>query len=367
MNICCFFNHNPFYRLPIFNAIAETFECDFYFNASLTHASVPFDVHLLKGYVKHIPGWRILSRFVISYRFGSLLQSKYTHYLLSGDSTFFLNWFLLLWSKIMGKKVFFWTHGLKVLPKKRLTKTIYHLFYGYADGIFLYGEYGKNNMLSIGCKEDRLHVIHNSLDTNVQTTIYNNLTPSDIYKNHFGNNDPTIIYIGRIQKRKRVDLLVKAFELLRSSGVSLNMVIVGSSMDDDSIPSLISSFGLSDRVWLFGPCYDERMNAELLYNASVCVSPGNVGLTCIHSLSYGTPVVSHNTFNKQMPEFEAIKEGITGSFFLEDNVESLSKEILRWISLGEAERAQLRMVARETIEREWSIPFQISVLKRALK
>ena len=44
------------------------------------------------------------------------------------------------------------------------------------------------------------------------------------------------------------------------------------------------------------------------------VSPGNVGLTAIHSLSYGTPVLTHNNFNNQMPEVESIQPGFNGYF-----------------------------------------------------
>ena len=43
----------------------------------------------------------------------------------------------------------------------------------------------------------------------------------------------------------------------------------------------------------------------------MCVSPGNVGLTAIHSLTYGTPVLTHDNFNFQMPEAEAIEENIS--------------------------------------------------------
>lgn len=55
-------------------------------------------------------------------------------------------------------------------------------------------------------------------------------------------------------------------------------------------------------------------NAEFIYNADLCVSPGNVGLTAMHSLVFGCPVITHNCFEWQMPEFEAIQPGITGDF-----------------------------------------------------
>jgi glycosyltransferase involved in cell wall biosynthesis len=60
------------------------------------------------------------------------------------------------------------------------------------------------------------------------------------------------------------------------------------------------------------------------------VSPGNVGLTAIQSLAYGTPVCTHNNFNNQMPEANSIKEGYNGTFFKENNLESLVETISKW-------------------------------------
>ena len=80
---------------------------------------------------------------------------------------------------------------------------------------------------------------------------------------------------------------------------------------------------LNQNVCFFGPCYDEFEIGMLIYNAALCVSPGNVGLTAIHSLSYGTPVISHNDFKHQMPEFEAIVPGETGAFFIANDLNSL--------------------------------------------
>ena len=63
----------------------------------------------------------------------------------------------------------------------------------------------------------------------------------------------------------------------------------------------------------------------------VLVSPGEVGLTAIHSMTYGTPVITHNNFSCQMPEHEVIIPGITGEFFDYDNpINSMSKLIPRF-------------------------------------
>ena len=58
---------------------------------------------------------------------------------------------------------------------------------------------------------------------------------------------------------------------------------------------------------IIGECYSEETNAKLIYNADLCVAPGNIGLTAIHVMMFGCPAITHNDFKWQMPEFEAIK------------------------------------------------------------
>jgi len=81
-----------------------------------------------------------------------------------------------------------------------------------------------------------------------------------------------------------------------------------------------------------GEIYDERKISRLIYESDLCVSPGNVGLSAIHSITYGTPVITHDDFKYQMPEFEIIKPGVNGFFFKKDSVEDLARKIS--LSLG---------------------------------
>jgi hypothetical protein len=51
----------------------------------------------------------------------------------------------------------------------------------------------------------------------------------------------------------------------------------------------------------------------------------------MHALAYGVPVISHDDFDQQMPEFEAIVPGKTGDFFAHDDVDSLADTIVRFL------------------------------------
>ena len=222
-------------------------------------------------------------------------------------------------------------------------------------------------MEKIGCDSRRMRTIHNSLDTSLQTKIYSTLKPSSIFKEHFGNDNPVVIYIGRIQKRKKVEQIVESLLMGKKQGFEFNLVIVGLDQDNGSVLRMVEQYGLSKNVWFYGPCFDENVNAQLLYDSSVCVCPSEVGLTAIHALSYGCPVISNDNFEKQMPEFESIIEGKTGSFFRENDIEDLLNKIKYWCCLSETGRDKTRNDARKLILNEWSIDYQINVLKELLK
>ena len=82
---------------------------------------------------------------------------------------------------------------------------------------------------------------------------------------------------------------------------------------------------------------------------------------------FGTPCITHNDFPYQMPEFEAIKEGVTGSYFERDNVNDLAGQIDRWFDDNGLKRDEVRRACMKEIDDEWNPYFQIEVLKKNLK
>ena len=118
---------------------------------------------------------------------------------------------------------------------------------------------------------------------------------------------------------------------------------------------------------MYGPCYEDSTLAELFYNASVCVSPGNIGLTAIHALSFGCPIITHDNFAEQMPEFEAIKPSKTGYFYQQGDVADLKDKIRKVISADEKTWEETRKEAFKEIDRKWNVDYQINVLKKVLE
>ena len=161
-------------------------------------------------------------------------------------------------------------------------------------------------------------------------------------------------------------MLVEAVAHLKAKGEKYNLIFVGDGVERESLELRVERLGLRDRVWFYGACYDEAVNAELVYNADLCVAPGNVGLTAMHTLMFGCPVITHNDFRWQMPEFEAISQYHTGNFFVRDDQLSLEEKISEWFRVNGAIRDEVRNWCYKEIDEQWNPYFQMNVIKSIL-
>ena len=144
------------------------------------------------------------------------------------------------------------------------------------------------------------------------------------------------------------------------------MTFIGNGTELDALKSLAEELNLSKNVWFYGACYNENLLGEMIYNADLCVAPGNIGLTAMHSLVFGTPAITHNDFTHQMPEYEAIHDGVTGTFFECGSIISLAEGIARWFDEHRDDRKTVRQACMREIDDNWTPNFQIQVLKNIL-
>lgn len=365
MKICCVFNYNPFYRLPIYQAMSKRFDCDFYFGDSVFEPLKQFNPKDLDGFIKYLHVTKLWKGYKWMSGIASVFNYKYTHYVITGDVSYIVNWMILVYSHLTKRKVYCWCHGMKSYDSIWYSRKLSQQFYNSMDGVFLYNSYNIQFMELNGIHSP-MHVIHNSLNTPVQTDLYKKLEPSDIYKSHFGNDNPVAIFIGRIQKRMKVQYLIEAADLLRKKGININLVIVGAYMDGVDVEQLVHDKNMQNQVWFYGSSFDEQNNSVLLYNADVCVAPGTVGLTAIHSLSYGTPCITHNSHSATGPEFESIVPGKTGDFFREDDVRDLAEVMEKWLCVPLQKREMIRHQCRSEVEQNWSISSQIALLEKVI-
>jgi len=172
-----------------------------------------------------------------------------------------------------------------------------------------------------------------------------------------------VIATARLTEKKRFDLLIRALGSLNRRGRKVNLLVVGDGPARASLQDLARAEGVN--VVFAGACYDEPGLARYFACAAVTVSPGDVGLTCMHSLGYGVPVITHGDPGRQMPEFEAIVPGVTGELFEPDNVADLARKIDRWTQSPEVAES-VRNACLSRIESRYHARFQARVIEFAV-
>lgn len=364
MKVCLIDNMASHYRKGIYMLMDKQYDIDWRFGEPIGDIK-ELDLSLLKD-AKHLESGKSIIPGGYRLKGMSKLIDDHDCVIMVGEPALLSSWNLLFKYRILHpkKKVYFWTHGWygKESYLKSLIKKVY---FKLAAGVITYGDYARNLMIKEGFKSDKLWAIHNSLNYDEQLKIRQTLSETNIFSSHFDNNNKTLIFIGRLTPVKRLDLLLEALSLLLHEGHRFNLVLVGNGEMKGALESFTRDNGLSANVWFFGECYDEYKNAELIYNADLCVAPGNVGLTAIHSMMFGTPVATHNNFPYQMPEFEAIKENETGFFFQQDDPRSIANNIVNWF-ISHKDREAIRAACMKEIDSNWNPHFQMKVLKEVL-
>lgn len=359
--ICLIAGSAPTYREATFKMLEKDFGCHFILAKGPTkQMSIEQFSH-----VKQIQESKFVLKGLFTYKNLISLSRGYDVLILNIASNNILYYLFPIIAKCRGQKIISWTHGWygKESSIRRLIKRIYFSMF---DKILVYGHYAKELMIANGINRENLYEIHNSLDYNTQLALRNKSEQTDIYKRYFCNTDPVLLFIGRLRKVKKLDQILHAMSILKEKGKDYNLVLIGGGEDENTLKEEVKRLNLEDRVWFYGPCFDEVVNAELVYNADLCVAPGNIGLTSMHVLMFGCPALTHSNFAWQMPEFEAIHVYQTGLFFRMDDVEDLACKIEEWFKVNYNLRDHVRNCCYKEIDTMWNPNYQSMILAECI-
>jgi len=256
----------------------------------------------------------------------NVLQLEYDSIIFLGEMYILSTWLAVIFAKLRNKKVIFWGHGL--YGNESFIKFFFRkLFLKLPDLNLVYDNHAKELMIKEAFQPSKIDVIYNSIETVKLGPEYNSPILNDFFSN---KNLPCLIFVGRLTKTKKLNLLIEAVLTANLDKEYFNLLIIGAGEEIDGLRCLAIKGLERGFIKFYGECYDQNILMNLISKSDLCVSPGNVGLTAIQSLAYGTPVCTHSNFNNQMPEANSIIEGYNGTFFKENNVKSLLEKISNW-------------------------------------
>ena len=160
--------------------------------------------------------------------------------------------------------------------------------------------------------------------------------------------EPTLLYLGRLKKYKRVDLPIRAVAALRERGVAVRLVVAGTGDQAARLRSLAAGLGVGDAVEFRGFVTEEE-KIELFRRAWVHVltSPKEGwGITVVEAAACGTPTIASDSPGLR----DSVVDGETGFLVPHGDVGALADRVRALVG-DAALRERLGRGARAFAER----------------
>lgn len=319
--------------------------------------------------------WRFLRNVWLGRNFlwqkgliGISLSRNFDVLIFYGFRSHITTWIAAILSRLTGKRVLIWSIGT-YRDCSGFCRFYQQIFLLLAHGVLLFGNRGRDILIQWGLSPDSLYLVFNSLDYDRQRRARHNLLQMDLNKLKLGlfSNPhlPTIMFIGRLVLRKRLDLLLDAVSLLNKRGMPANVLVIGDGPEMSKLRQHAERHHLDDKVIFYGGCHDEEELAPLMSISDLCVCPAALGLTVIHAFAYGIPVITHNRPDLHGPEFEAIVPGLNGQVFRMGDVSDLARTIEEWL-MREISREATAVFCLQVVDRFYNTHYQTKVFNAAV-
>lgn len=222
---------------------------------------------------------------------------------------------MILWGHGFGKRHELTGHALRLLA------------YRSADAGLLYGPGGRSRFVEAGIDPRKLFVAPNAVDQGpieAERTRWSLPGRLEDFRSRVGLGDnPTLLYIARLERDKLPSMAIDAFLRLRVRHPRLRLVFIGDGQERESLIARVRDAGLTSCVHFLGALYEEDVIAPWAMSATLLLHPGAIGLTVFHACGYGLPVVTSDNKKAHGPEFECLEPGVNGLIYRHGDLEDL--------------------------------------------
>lgn len=186
-----------------------------------------------------------------------------------------------------------WGHGY---GRSRVGNAVRDRLARRADAVLFYGMRAAEGMAANGLDPARIFVARNTIH------VANSADLSDRTKS-------SVLFVGRLQARKRVDALIGAFaRAAHRLPAHAHLDIVGDGEQRAALEARARQLGMAARIRFHGDVRDEDVLIGFFARAYAYVAAGHIGLAALHSMAYGVPVVV-GTGERHAPEFADLQDG----------------------------------------------------------
>lgn len=319
----------PHYRLPFFRLLSKSnpdiniqvYHGDFI--ASTQNLS-GFESQYFKNYSFSILGFSFVFQPALMM---NVINKSPDLLIIEGTYGVLTNALLLIFRKILHLPTIYWTAGWdnpaitgrRIKIKNLFINFLLHL----CDGAIVYGSSALEYLTNHGLSEAKIQIAQNTID--VETIIKEQLVwkqrGNEIRQRLKIIDHDLLVYTGHLAPIKRVDVLLKAYHLLRLRRENLGLLIVGNDQAVGGLKQYIEVNHVPD-VFFIGEVIE---GVEAYFAAGdIFVMPGTGGLALNQAMAFGLPVIATVADGTQ---FDLIDPGMNGFIVPVDDVDALARSI----------------------------------------
>jgi len=307
----------PEYRVPFFDTLAEACPQGLHIFAGHAHESEAIacgrmvekalyteanNLHLLQGSFYTCVQTNFM-QWLEEWSPEALIVEANPRYLITPQA--------IRWMHARKRPVIGW--GLGAPRTRGFQEALRYRFLQSLDGIIAYSDVGAEQYLVLGCKNGKVFVAPNAVSA--KPTL-----PAIKRPDHFAQGKANLIYVGRLQKRKKLDLLLQVCARLPEA-LRPRVTIIGDGPELENLRTL-SEKAYKD-VDFVGGKYGEEL--EPYYRkADLFVLPGTGGLAVQQAMAHSLPVLVGEADGTQA---QLVRPG--NGWLIEDmSVETLTSALL---------------------------------------
>ena len=266
---------------------------------------------------------------------------------------------IALKAKLRGIKVVWWGHHTTAYANERKVGLRLWIARRLSDIYLCYTRTGISYLEKRGFVHGKVFATGNTIDQEPIKHAMCNYDGKDMFGGH-----PGILCCSVLREKVKLDLAIRA--LADDKLKDVRLAVIGDGPKRDDYTRIAEEMGVADRIVWVGATRNQKQMAPWFLSAKAFVYPGAVGLSILHSMSYGLPVVVHGNVEHQMPEYEIMEDGRTGLCFHEDDVGDLAAKLDKIINDGEL-RCRMSLCCRALAYEKYSMNQMVANFSEAIE
>jgi phosphatidyl-myo-inositol dimannoside synthase len=265
---------------------------------------------------------------------------------------------LIVWCVhlLTGRPYVLYAHGEEVLISlsSRKLRWLIPRLYNDAAAIIANSSETKTLLEGIGVQSKKIQIIH----PGVEATAFQSSDDAAraIRKRHNLGQSPVLLTLGRLQRRKGQDMVIRALPRIAKQFPEVRYVIAGAGEEHEFLQRLTFDLGVQDKVIFVGQidsaeqaAYYAASDVFLMPNRQIGADVEGFGIVFLEAAAAGKPVIGGRSGGTA----EAIQEGLTGIRVDGENVEAIAAAVIDLLADSEKARAMGER-ARRWVEEAFS-------------